>query len=106
MQPSDDPLNRARVIHLFENGPFSAVLARLPGGRSAEHGLERQAIGLAVIAWVPLVVASLAQNGFRLGVSTTALLTDFGVYGRYLVAIPLLVIADRVCGNRLTAVAR
>src|SRR5262252_5108383 len=106
MQPSDDPLSRAKVIHLFESGPFSAVLARLPGGRSTEHGLERQALGLAVIAWVPLVVASLAQDGFRLGASTTALLTDFGVYGRYLVAIPLLVMADRICGARLTAIAR
>ena len=105
MEPSDDPLNRDKVFHLFESGPFSAVLARLPGGRSPDHGLERQAIGAALIAWVPLVVASFAQDGFRFGASTTALLMDFGAYARYLGAIPLLVLADWICGGRLNAIA-
>jgi hypothetical protein len=106
MNPRDDPLSRAKATHLFERGPFSSMLARLPGGRSPQHGLERQAIGVALIAWAPLVVASLAQDGFRFGASITAMLTDFGAHARYLAALPLLVMADGICGNRLTAVAR
>jgi len=105
LEPTDDPLNRAKAIHLFERGPFSSVLARLPGGRSADRGLERQAIALALISWVPLLLASLGQDNFRFGASTTALLTDFGAYARCLGAIPLLVMADRVCGGRLNLIA-
>ena len=106
MGPFDDPLNQAKTIRLFEDGPFSSILARLPGGRSPDHGFERQAIEVALIAWVPLLVAAVAQDGFRFGASTSSLLTDFGVHARYLGALPLLVMANTFCGSRLTAVAR
>ena len=106
MKPLDDPLNRAQATPLFDSGPFERSLAHLPGGRSPVYGLERRAIAVALIAWAPLVVASLAQDGFRYGAATASLLADFGVHARYLFALPLLVMADRVCGSRLTAIAR
>jgi hypothetical protein len=100
-----DVLRRAAGTRVFQAGPFSRVLAYLPGGRSPERGLERQAIWIAVVAWVPLLAASFVQDGLRYGAATSALLVDFGAHARYLVALPLLVLADRFCGSRLTAVA-
>jgi len=106
MDAVEDPLNRAKATQVFERGPFGAALAHLPGGRSPERGLEHQAIGLALIAWMPLLLATLAQDGVRYGAATAALLSDFGVHARCLVVIPLLVMADRICGDRLNAIAR
>jgi hypothetical protein len=106
VEPTADPLILAKADRVFEGGPFSSWLARLPGGRASGYGLERQAIAVALIAWAPLVIASLAQDGLRFGTSTSAILTDFGAHARYLVALPLLVLADGFCGSRLTAVAR
>ena len=94
----------ASAGRLFEAGPFHKVLARLPGGR-APDGVVRQAVGLALIAWVPLLVASVAKDGFHFGAATSSLLLDFGTYARCLVALPLLVVADMFCGSRLTAIA-
>lgn len=94
----------ASAGRLFEAGPFQGALARLPGGR-APDGLVRQAIGVALIAWVPLLVATVAQDGFYYGAASSSLMSDFGIHARYLVALPLLVLADVICGRRLTAIA-
>jgi hypothetical protein len=100
-----DVLARANAARVFQDGPFARVLALLPGARVPNRGIENQAITVAVIAWVPLLLAALAQDSFTYGASVSVLLVDFGVHARYLVALPLLVLADRFCGNRLTAVA-
>ena len=104
-EPPPDVLTRAATAPVFQDGPFTRALAHLPGGRASYYGLEYQAITIAAIAWVPLLAATLVQDGFRYGAATSALLLDFGAYARYLVALPLLVLADRFCGTRLTAVA-
>ncbi len=100
-----DLLARANAAPVFNSGPFSRALSWLPGGRSPNRGLEHQAIALAAIAWVPLFLEALGRDGFRFGVATASLVVDFGVHARYLVALPLLVLADRFCGGRLTAIA-
>ncbi len=100
-----DVLRRAAAAPVFQDGPFARALARLPGGRDPERGLGRQAIWIAAIAWIPLVATALVQDGLRYGVATSSLLVDFGAHARYLAALPLLVLADRFCGGRLTAVA-
>jgi hypothetical protein len=81
------------------------MLARLPGVGSVDRSLARRAIAFVLVAWIPLVVLSLVQEGFRYGTATASLLADFGAHARYLVALPLLVMADRICGGRLTAIA-
>src|SRR5262245_29094168 len=104
MKPISDVLIQADAASLFQRGPFGKLLAYMPGGRAADRGLEHQAIALAVIAWLPLLLGTFAQDGFHYGAATSALAVDFGVHARYLVALPLLVLADHFCGSRLTAV--
>lgn len=100
-----DLLTRAADARIFLRGPFDRALAWLPGARHPGRGLERQAAGVAAIAWAPLVVAVLVQDGLRHGAASSAFLVDFGAHARYLVALPLLVLANRFCGSRLTAIA-
>jgi hypothetical protein len=99
-------MDTASAAGLFEIGPLGRVLGKLTRIVSADRALAHRAIALALIAWVPLVALSLAQDGFRYGAATASLLADFGVHARYLLALPLLVLADRICGARLSAIAR
>jgi hypothetical protein len=105
VDPIADVLTRAPHARMFQLGPFGRLLAYLSGGHAPDRGVERQAIVVASIAWLPLFIATIAHDGLRFGAASSALLVDFGAHARYLVALPLLVLADRFCGNRLTAVA-
>lgn len=105
MTATPDLLARADAERIFQRGPFGRALAILPVGRLPLRGSRRQALVVALIAWVPLAAASFVQDGFRFGASAGAFFADFGAHARYLVALPLLVVADRFCGSRLTAIA-
>lgn len=105
MTATSDLLARADEKRIFQRGPLGRVLAILPVGREPLRGSRRQAVIVALIAWIPLAVGTIVQDGFRFGASASAFLTDFGAHARYLVALPLLVVADRFCGSRLTALA-
>jgi hypothetical protein len=62
---------------------------------------------VAVVTWVPLPLLSAVSIGRGgAGAQLHAVLTDFGTLARYLIALPLLVVADLVVGARLTAIAR
>jgi hypothetical protein len=52
-----------------------------------------RAILSAVVAWVPLVVLAQIQN-LAIGTGATSLLEDFAAYARFLVAVPLMVLAE------------
>ncbi len=59
---------------------------------------------IALIAWLPLLLLS-ALEGHALGGSITVpFLYDFEAHLRYLLALPVLIIADRISHNRLQSV--
>ncbi len=59
-------------------------------------------VALAIlIAWLPLAVLSVFTDG-----ALRIFLPDFAVHFKYLIALPVLVIADAVCAPRLSAIAR
>jgi hypothetical protein len=62
--------------------------------------IQRRALLVVLLGWVPLVVLAGFQDFFYGGNSLSSLLLDFGSLSRYLVAAPLLVIAERTCFPR------
>lgn len=88
---------------LIRGSPIDRALRRLgltePGAR-----LVLCAVVLVAIAWVPLVVLALAQG--ELGGRPGALLQDYQVHVRFLIAVPALVLAEGVVGPRLTNAIR
>ncbi len=77
----------------FGTGPFQALLhaVRLRAGDDAAIG--RRAIIAVLVAWVPLVVLAQLQ-GLAIGTGHVSVLVDFAAYARFLVAVPLLVLAE------------
>jgi hypothetical protein len=92
-------------LSLMEGGPGGALMKRLRlirpelGAASA-----RTAIGLAAITWLPLLVFSLFE-GLALGGARIPFLYDLAAYVRFMVAVPVLVLAEIPIGIRLRAIA-
>ena len=91
---------------LVDGGPFNTVLRH--AGLAAPDGLPtwRSAGAIALLAWLPpgaLVVAqSLLENRF----AGWEFFTDFTVYTRYVIAVFVLVAAERMADSRLLSLVR
>jgi hypothetical protein len=98
--------NEVPELSLMEGGPGDALMKRLRlirpelGAASA-----RTAIILAAIGWVPLFALS-AVEGLALGGARIPFLYDLAAHVRFLVAVPILVLAEIPIGKRLRQVTR
>ena len=103
-QDSTPDLNLA--FSLTEGGPGTATMKRLhllhP---ELGAGSPRTALILTAIAWVPLSVMCLIQ-GLAFGGAKLTFFHDFAAQTRFLLAIPVLVLADIPVGARLRQVVR
>lgn len=77
----------------FGTGPFQSLLQALHLPSGDDGSVSRRAILSVLLAWVPLLVLAQAQ-GLAIGTGAASFLQDFAAYSRFLVAVPLLVIAE------------
>lgn len=78
---------------LVIGGPFYRALQRANLAGPLPN-IERRILVFLAVTWLPLVVLSFVQ-GTALGDSVRIpLLADFSIYGRFLVALPLLILAE------------
>jgi hypothetical protein len=74
----------------FDGGRFPPPL----GGGTSGRTILLRALGAILIAWVPLAVLS-AVEGLALGPTRRlSFLLDFSAYARFLIALPLLILAE------------
>jgi len=85
-----DPLYRAQqVVHLIPR---------------RGHGIVRRVVVVVLVAWLPLVIWALLSRRAFAGVEP--LLQHFGVHARFLIAIPLLLLAEplaQAVGQRIVS---
>jgi len=80
----------------FDAGPYFRVQASLGLIKAESLHVRRRAVLAALIAWLPLVILS-AIDGMAIGATRQeSMLLDIAVHARYLIALPLLVIAESV----------
>lgn len=89
---------------LFEGGPPLGLQRRIGLVRGHQLNVPRRALGVVLIAWIPLVVLTFAEDAIHHTATLSSLLGDAGVYARYALAAPFLVVADQECGRRLSAI--
>jgi hypothetical protein len=93
-------------LSLMEGGPGEALMKKLRlirpelGAASA-----RTAVILAALTWVPLLVFSFIE-GLALGGAKIPFLYDLSAHVRFLVAIPILVLAEIPIGRRLRGIGK
>lgn len=94
------------ALSLIEGGPGDALMKRLRlirpeiGAASA-----RTAIILAAVTWLPLLVLSVIE-GLALGGARIPFFYDIAAHARFLVAVPILVLAEIPIGRRLRGITR
>jgi hypothetical protein len=103
LQRNDTAGNESPV---FSGGPPEALGIWLGLRRRGEPHLARRAMIAVAIAWAPLALLTAARGDFLPSETEASFLLDFGVQTRFLVAIPLLIVAEAICVPRLAAVAR
>jgi len=92
--------------HVFENGPplrLQRLIGLVEPGRLR---VGKRALLAAVIAWVPLAVLALTESILTSRSVAQEFFSDLGVYGRYLLAVPFLVLAEGDCIPRFENVVR
>jgi hypothetical protein len=93
-------------LSLIEGGPGDALMRKLRlirpeiGAASA-----RTAIILAAVTWLPLLVLSVTE-GLAVGGAKIPFLYDIAAHARFLVTVPILVLAEIPIGRRLRGVTR
>ena len=92
--------------HVFDGGPPLRIQRSLGLVKPDEPRVGRRAVLAAMIAWVPLAVLTTAQTVLLADGSAASFFQDFGVYARYLIAIPALFLAESDCIPRLEAIVR
>ena len=93
-------------LHLTEGGPLYRLEKRLKLITEREPHVHRVA-GLSIlVTWVPLFLLSAAEGtAFRTTTAAVPFLHDFATYTRFLLAAPLLILADSVLGPRISKAA-
>jgi hypothetical protein len=96
-----DILRNPPDFSLFLGGPLFQLLRRAHLADDALMMVRQRIIVIVLFAWLPLLVLS-ALEGRALGGSTAVpFLFDVEVHIRYLVALPLLIIAELVVHRRM-----
>ncbi len=93
---SDVTSPAADDFSLVIGGPLLRTLHRVGFIRRKDRSLPLRILFLLLLTWVPLFVLSLLQ-GMAAGTGRVRLplLYDFGVYARFFVALPVMIIAEK-----------
>jgi hypothetical protein len=87
---------------LFEHAPPMGVQRRLGLITGDELRSGRRALLAVLVGWLPLLALTALQGGDGLA----SLLREIGLHARYLVTVPLLIIAEGPCAATLGATLR
>ena len=93
-----------RAVPLFEGGPLLSLQQWLGLTTGNDLHITRTAGLVVLVGWVPLVLLAVVQSVVLQTDEIASLLWQIGAHARYLVAAPLLVVAEVECGARLSAI--
>src|SRR5215831_17007342 len=89
------------TFSVTEGGPTYQLMLHMVARKHQAPLLIRRAWIFALITWFPLLVLSALQGLALSKTVTIPFLYDFAAYSRFLLAVPLLVIAEIVTGPAL-----
>jgi len=98
---ADDLLHDPRDFSLVLGGPLFQLLRRAHLSDDALRLMRRRVIVIAAICWLPLLVLTALGGQLLGGAATVPFLLDVEVHVRFLVAVPLLIVAEMVVHRRM-----
>ena len=91
---------------LFEGGPPIGLQTALGLMAPERPNILFRIAAAVAIGWVPLLVLTALQDAMLSDGSFRAFLTDYAVLSRSLIAVPLLILAEKICLPRLSGIVR
>lgn len=85
---------------LVVGGPLYQLLLKAHMADAQLHGVVRRMVLVSLVAWLPLLFLSLAEGTALYGVKLP-FLQDIEAYARFLVALPLLIVAELPVHRRI-----
>src|SRR3982751_2499386 len=86
-------------------GPFFQLLRRAHMTGNALELVRRRVLVIAAVAWLPLVLLSVLGGSAFGGDVAVPFLKDIQAHARFIVAMPLLIVAELLVHQRLRAIA-
>jgi hypothetical protein len=103
---ADTPVVGPQDFSLVLGGPLYQLWRRLFLSGPALELLARRMIGIPLVAWLPLLVLTTFQ-GLAVGHAVAVpFIYDFAVHARFLVAVPILLLAELVVHERIQRVVQ
>ena len=103
---AEEILHDTQNFSLVLGGPLFQLLRRAHMADDAFELVRQRILVISLVAWLPLFALS-ALDGHLLGHSVAVpFLLDLEVHIRFLVAVPLLILAELVVHRRLRPIAR
>jgi hypothetical protein len=99
-------MNSSSEDTLFEQAPSISVQRRLGLVKPDKLDINRRALLSVLVAWVPLILFAALQSIMAREDEIGPMLREVGLHARYLVAVPLLVLAEAACAPQLSAIVR
>src|SRR5512137_577671 len=107
MQESGDGLPRdAQGFSFVLGGPLFQLLRRAHLTDDALMLVRQRIVVLSLLAWLPLLVLSALEGQALGGRAAVPFLLDVEVHVRFLVALPLLIVAELVVHRRMRFVVK
>jgi hypothetical protein len=91
---------------LFAGDPLQRLETSVGVIERGKPQFMRRALFVVAVGWLPLALLTALHGDFMSSDTGNAFLFDFGVHARFLLAAPLLILAQAICVPRLAAIAR
>jgi hypothetical protein len=91
---------------LFAGDPLQRLETSVGVIQRGTPQFMRRALLVLAVGWLPLALLTALHGDFISSNTGNAFLFDFGVQARFLLAAPLLILAQAICVPRLAAIAR
>jgi hypothetical protein len=103
--PHDDLEGQAGNFSLVLGGPLYQLLRRAHLSDDALHQARQRVVVITMFAWLPLVLLSALEGRLLPGGVAVPFVYDLEVQVRFLVALPLLILAELVVHQRMRRIA-
>ena len=106
MEKTIDNLDKSADFSLVLGGPFFQLLRRAHLAGDALELLLQRIVVISLLAWLPLLVLSALEGQALAGKVPVPFLLDLEVHSKFLVVMPLLIVAELVVHRRMRFVVK
>ena len=100
------PEGKSPDFSIALGGPFYRILHRIHLSGDSLKLMRRRVFVLSLIAWLPLLLLSILEGHALGGSVSVPFLTDLEAHARFLLVLPLLIIAELVVHRRMHTVVQ